>query len=250
MTESMQMINYWFQTYYADGFYLLMALFSYIYLFAHCPELRRKFLAPMAVVIALVFNPLLYQYVYSQIIYWCLFWMFPTGLLIALTVVKLVKNSKGVLGKGVVLTALCVLIVTKGANVYTARGFWETENPEKVPAAVKEVCDIMLELEEEPRCILPETLFADARQYSGAIRPMYGRDVHGYIISSDSMEQRAYLKMESAVPDYSWILQYAGERNCRFIVTYADRPIDEELLRLYKYVQIDYDGSYCIYHKA
>ncbi len=248
MTEAMQSIIGWYQTYYADGFYLVMALFSYIYLFAHCPELRKRFLVPMALVMFLVLNPLLYQYVYSDnLIYWRLFWMFPTGILIALAAVTMVKYSKGTVSKGFVLVGICALIVIKGANVYTERGFEPITNAEKVPEEVKEICDIMLELEENPRCIMPETLFCDVRQYSGKIEMMYGRDVQNYIIPNWDVERYAFGLMESETPDYSWILLYANQEDYSFVVTYGDRPIEPEVLSEYGYVRQQYSGNYYIY---
>lgn len=250
MAESIQSIISWYQAYYADGFYLVMALFSYIYLFAHCPELRKKFLAPMALVMFLALNPVLYKYIYSQIIYWRLFWMFPTAILTSLAAVKMVKSSQGKIGKGVVLAAICVLIVVNGANVYTERGFGKIANAYKVPKEVQEICDIMLELEENPRCIVPQTLFSDVRQYAGEIEMAYGRDVQGYIITAPWETLSVWRQVESINPDYSVILQYASQENYQIIVAYEDRPIAEELLALYGYVQIAYDGGYFIYHKA
>ncbi len=248
MTESIQIIIDWYQAYYADGVYLILALASYIYLFGHCPELRKKFLLPMALIMFLVLNPILHKYIYSEIIYWRLFWMFPTGILIALAAVKLVKNSDGKIGKGIVLLMICALIVIKGTNIYTERGFGKIENPYKVPAAVQEVCDLMLELDEEPKCIVPEAFLCDVRQYSGEIEMAYGRDVLGFIIANWGEERYAYGQMESAAPDYSWIMQYAERENCSFIVTYEDRGIDEALLVLYGYVEIPYEGNYRIYY--
>ena len=244
----MKIIIDWYQTYYADGVYLILALASYVYLFAHCPELRKKFLVPMAFLMFLVFNPLLYKYVYIRIIYWRLFWMFPTGILIALASVKLVKNSLGKFEKWIVLLMICALIVIKGTNIYTERGFGKIENAYKVPAAVKDVCDLMLELEEEPKCIVPEAFLCDVRQYSGEIEMVYGRDVLGFIIPNWGEEWHAFEQLESETPDYSWIMQCAERENCSFIVTYKDKGIDEQLLVLYGYVEILYEGNYIIYY--
>ena len=249
MTESIRIIIDWYQAYYADGVYLMLALASYLYLFGHCPELRKKFLLPMALVMFLVLNPILYKYIYSKIIYWRLFWMFPTGILIALAAVKLVKNSQGKLGKVIVLLMICALIVIKGTNIYTERGFGKIENPYKVPAAVQEVCDLMLELEEEPKCIVPEAFLCDVRQYAGEIEMAYGRDVLGFIIPIWGGGQYAYQQLESEKPVYSWILQYAVDNGCSIIVTYEKRPIEDNLLQLYGYSQVQYDGDYLIYYK-
>lgn len=204
----------------------------------------------MALIAVLVFNPLLYQEIYSEIIYWRLFWMFPTGLLIALTAVKLVRNSQGKSGKGIVLLMICALLVVKGTNIYMERGFGKAENSHKVPAYVKEICDVILEREEKPKCIFPETLFHDVRQYSGEILMAYGRDILGYIIPNWGAERLIYLELESAEPNYSWILQCAGENDCPFVVTYESKGIEEELLVLYEYVEVAYNRTYKIYYNS
>ena len=247
MVEAMKMIIQWYNAYFADGFYLIAALFSYVYLFVHCPELRKRFLLPMAVVMFLVLNPILYKYVYSRIIYWRLFWMFPTGILIALAVVKLVKNSDGKWVKLVVLLAMCGLIVVKGTNIYEKIAFTKIQNEQKLPADVKEICDIMLELEENPKCIMPQTLFSDVRQYSGEIRQLYGRDVQDYIIPNWEIERYVFGLMESENPDYKWILRYAAQEGYSFVVAYKNRSIEVEILSESGYVELKCSGNYCIY---
>lgn len=248
MLEALQSIRGWYTAYFSDGFYLVLALFSYIYLFVHCSELRKRFLIPIGVIMFIVFNPLLYKYVYSKIIYWRLFWMFPTGILIALAAVKMVKNSQGRWVKGLVLVAFCGLIVIKGTNIIIDRGFGKIQNPEKVPGTVKEICDMMLELEETPRCIMPEALFCDVRQYSGEIEMMYGRNVVGYISLATEADSRTWWEMENDTPNYEIVLRNASEKRYQFVITYRDHPIGQDVLDLYGYEDIGYEGDYYIYY--
>lgn len=175
--------------------------------------------------------------------------MFPSTILIALAVVKMVRSSKGAIAKGVVLVAVCGLILVKGTNIYRSVDFDLISNPEKVPGDVKEVCDIILGLEEEPRCIVPLALSSEVRQYSGELRMLFGRDVVGYIIYAGEENKTISRHLESETPNYEYILQKAVERDCEFVVTYGDRPIEAELLTANGYREVEYDGNYRIYRR-
>ena len=92
MLYAIDTIKNWFNLYYTDSIYLTLAVIAFIYLFAHCSELRLNFLLPMVLIMCVVFNPLLYHFVFKDIIYWRLFWMFPTAIIIGLAVVKMISN--------------------------------------------------------------------------------------------------------------------------------------------------------------
>lgn len=70
MRAWMQPIIYWVNEYYGNRWYLLLAIVAYIYLFFATKESRRKIVYPSVLLAFLVLNPILYQYVYSKIIYW------------------------------------------------------------------------------------------------------------------------------------------------------------------------------------
>ena len=68
MEAAMNEITYWYQQYYGDGFFLMMAMVCYIYLYAHEKKERKRFLYPAALLVFCVANPLLYFLVFHQII--------------------------------------------------------------------------------------------------------------------------------------------------------------------------------------
>lgn len=255
MMQAVKEIINWYQAYYADGFYLLFAFFSYIYLFVHCPELRKKFLLPMGLIMFCVLNPILYKYVFSKIVYWRLFWMFPTAILIGTAAVQLIRSSKGKAVKLFVLAAICVLIVIKGTNVFQHGGFTKVQTFEKLPKEVQMVCDVILELEEEPRCIMPRPLLVDARQYSGEIQLMYGRNIYEYITDFTERDRLTWIQIEGLAgaygmeKDYGVVLQYAVEEDYQFVITYEDRPIPQEILDQYGYEDISHCEGFIIYHE-
>lgn len=250
MSYAIETIKNWFDIYYADGFYLTLAIFAFIYLYAHFPELRVKFLIPIALIVVMVLNPVAYQLILKKVIYWRLFWLFPTAVIIGLAVIKMVQHCDNIIMKVGIALLFCGLVLLKGTNVFENGGFTIIQTLEKIPKKVQAVCNEILAREEEPRCIMPQTLFCDVRQYSGDIYLMYGRNAHGHIAYMPEMEARVYEQMESETPDYDFVLQKASEGDYTFVVTYENRPIEEEILNAYGYEEMCQCEGYIIYQSV
>ena len=250
MLYAIETIQRWFKLYYADGFYLILTIFAFMYLFAHFPELRVKFLIPMGLIVMVVLNPLMYQLIFKKVIYWRLFWMFPTAIIIGLAVIKMIQCCDNKIIKVGIALIFCGLVLLKGTNVFQYGGFTIIETLEKLPKEVQAVCNEILAREEEPRCIMPQTLFCDVRQYSGDIYMMYGRNAHGHIAYMPEMETRVYEQMESEIPDYDYVLQKASEGDYNFVVTYENRPIAEKILNAYGYKEMCQCEGYIIYQSV
>lgn len=247
MEEAMNNISYWYQQYYGDCFFLMMAMASYIYLFAHEKKERKRFLYPIALLAFCVANPLLYFLMFHQIIYWRLFWVLPDALVIAYTVTKLVQASRKMIDKVLVLVLVLALMVAYGTNVYKKGEFTMIQNPQKVAKPVKEVCDFMLELEDSPRCILPATLYCEARQYSGKIQTMYGRNVNGYILDANEDQWGMYYLMEGQ-PDFDIVFSKASELGYEFVVTYERNQVEKSIANMYNYQEVGLVEGYRIFY--
>lgn len=250
MEEAMNEITYWYQQYYGDGFFLMMAMVSYIYLFAHERKEKKRFLYPIALLVFCIANPLLYFLVFHQVVYWRLFWVLPDALVIAFAVTKLVHASGKARSKVLVLIMTMALLFFNGSNVYQSGGFTLIQNPEKIDKPVKKVCDLMLEMEESPRCILPQTLFWQARQYSGEIQMMYGRNVQGYILDANEDQWGMYYQIESGQADYDFIFRRASELGYEFVVIYEWNEVEKSLADVYNYREIALIDDYRIYYSG
>ncbi len=250
MEEAMNQISYWYQQYYGDGFFLMMAIASYIYLYAHAKKERKRFLYPIALLVFCVANPLLYFLVFHQIIYWRLFWVIPDAVVIAYAVTKLVQAASKMADKVMVLTMALLFLLFNGSNVYRKGGFTQAQNPEKVDREVKEVCDFMLKLEDAPRCILPRPFLCQARQYSGEIRPMYGRNVLGYILDANEDQWGMYYQIESGQADYDFIFRRASELGYEFVVIYEWNEVEKSVPGVYNYQEAGLIDDYRIYYSG
>ncbi len=235
--------------YYGDSVFLIIAIISCIYLFVYYREIGKMIILPSLVILFLLLNPFLYKVIFSGGRYWRFFWALPCIMVIAVAFTEFVKNTNGKYSKILVAVALFSLIVLKGTNVYKNAGFSKMQNYYKLSDETVSVCNAVLNIDDHPRCIFPQTLFCEARQYSGEIELLYGRGIYGYIIRSSDELQDVYNGMEGETPDYDLVLSKAGELNYSIVVTYEDRPIDEEILRKYGFMYMNTAKGYNIYAK-
>lgn len=248
MLSAFDTIVTWFKLYYADGVYLALAAVAYLYLFVYYKEYRGRFLYPIGMIVFCILNPLLYDILFYRIAYWRLFWMIPDTLIIAIAITHMIKNSNRKLEKFFVLLIFSGVIIGLGKNVYEEGEFGFVENWYKLPGEVKDVCDIMLEESSEPRCILPSSLFCEARQYSGEIQMMYGRNVQGFILGASETQKGIFTEMEKETPDYAYILETAINEDYDFLVTPKEKEINEEILSDCNYYKLGETKKYIIYH--
>lgn len=248
MLSAFNIIATWFKSYYGDGIYLVLALAAYLYLFVHYKKYRGRFLYPIGLVVFCIVNPLLYIIIFYRMVYWRLFWLLPNTLIIVIAVTQMIKNSKKKWEKFFVLAVFTGVIVIFGKNAYRENEFRFVENWYKLSGEVKDVCDIILKESSEPRCILPSSLFCEARQYSGEIQMMYGRNVQGYIFDASKTQLNVFEEMEKEIPDYAYILETAINENYDFLVTPKEKAINEEILLAYNYRELGNTKEYIVYH--
>lgn len=250
MQNSVNSIIQWMYQYYGDAIFLIMAAFSYIYLYVHGREWRVKLLYPTALVAFCIVNPVLYYFVFKRIIYWRLFWMLPNILVIAVTVTKLVQASDKRVEKGIIIALFAALIVIKGTNVFKNGVFIEIQNWQKVSKETKEVCDLLLAQDGNPKCVMPSALFSEVRQYSGDIEMMYGRDAHGYIIGTGELQKSVNAELDSDAPNYSYVLDTIKQEGYSYLITYSNKPVDELILNEYGFTEVARTGQYISYFCA
>ena len=245
----------WLQKYYKhdDGIFLLLAVIAFAYLFITQKKLRYKFLLPIALMMFIVLNPIIYRYVFLGIAYWRLFWIFPGTLLIAIAVVMLMKKVKrpwfryGILGMATAVILIC------GNNVFKMGGFYTRSNWERLSDETIAVSDILLSMDESPRVIIHSGINTEIRQYAPEIEMMYGREAtyHGlhFIRDPEPTALSVYLAFEKSPKDFEHVLQVAVEEGYGFIVVKSDAPIDAALLSQYGFSEVGRTENHIIYYK-
>lgn len=233
--------------FYGDGVILFFTIISGVYLLCS-KEIRGKLLFPILLIVICVFNPISYKVMSGKVVYWRLFWMVPNVLIISMAIVKFAETIKATYLKGLVIFVAAMTIAIFGKNVYTNSSFVRTQNIEKVSKDTEVICDIMLSTNPSPRCILPQTLFCEARQYSSNISMRYGRNVQYYISHPGLDQTLVYTHMEAENPYYDYVLNDAVDNLCNFIIVYKEKPIAQALLEQYGYEQIGQSEGYLVYY--
>ena len=234
--------------YYGDLIYLIMAAVAYIYLFIRAKDIRNKLLLPVAMIMFVVVNPVLYMFIFKDIIYWRLFWMFPDALIIAIAFTFAMRDKLKVWIKILVALAFFCAIIYSGKNVYKVDAFEKTSNAYKLPRETCEVGKILLDNDDHVKCIAPRQLYSTLRMYSADIELLYGRNADGYISVMPDKYKRISTQMDAAVTDYNVILSQAIYDRCNYVVTLIQKPIGEDILDRYSFSEIARTASFIVYH--
>lgn len=246
-----QVISDWIKAYYADGTFLLLAIAAFIYLYVSCKELRYKFLLPVFLMLFITVNPVLYTYIFRRIIYWRLLWMLPTAILIAATVVVLLKRCNKLWMKWGLLLVTIAFIILQGEYIFTYGVFTPRSNWEKLSQETIDVCDIMLELDESPRVIVPVGLSTEIRQYAPEVKLMYGRETTGVYLRTPDWDMYAvYEALNKESIDYYYVLKNAAHWGFNFVVVNTNNPIEEIWLLEYGYSEVNRTAEYIIYYNS
>ena len=248
MVELWKEMTNWIYQYYGDQIFLIMAVGSYLYLFVHCKNTRRKLLYPLLLIVLCLLNPVFYKFIFSKGRYWRFFWTLPNVIVIAYVITEFIRKSKRKWEKASVLIAFVLLIVVKGTNVYKHGIFIKTQNEYKISQDTKNVCDMILSDSDNPKCVMPQELYCETRQYSGHIMQLYGRSAEGgYIIPIDEEQRKIYEELMQPQPDYEFILSKVYSYDCDYLVVTSDKSISNRLLDEYHCSHLADCGNYIIY---
>ena len=224
---------------YGNKHILLLAILALAYMAFFNRDLLKKIVIPVLLIAFIIFNPVLYYYVFSNIIYWRLLWMIPNVILISVAIADIIRKNENKVYKTALLVIVVLFIMSLGNNSYKDGGFWKNENIYKIPPDVIEISDAITEVDDKPHIIAAGNLLIYGRMYDGNITMPYGRDVIGavagvgYIIYSPQDRIDLYYRMIQDNPDYDFILDYASHKGYNFIVNDEDKPISDELLNRY-----------------
>ncbi len=247
MREAAKTILNYIKDYYPDRMYLLVFLFALCYIFITNKKLRNKLIVPMLVIMLVVINPVLYKLVFRKLIYWRFFWIFSDVLIISYVITDLVRKSDKVWVKIWISCFCAAVIALSGVNIFRSGVFVKAQNKEHLDAHTKAVCDAMLAISDEPKCIVPLELTWEARQYNGDIQMMYGRNADGYINRVDPACDLVQESIAAGV-GFDYVFTMAGMHGYPFVVTLAWKQPEEALVSKFGYTKCFEDEMYALYY--
>lgn len=207
MTEAWRQVLDTVRESFAGNRYLILWIISLVYLFFAEKEKRKILVYPSILLGVLIFNPVLYRYVWHKLFdyaYWRAFWMVPVLPVIAAAAVSLAGKMRRKSAKAAVIAAVLAVSALTGTYIYKDR-FVRAQNRYKLPQAVVDVADALLALDSEPRAAVDASLFCYIRQYSSDIHLAYGRDAWGYIDAIGNGHYSVYQQMVQPQPDLGYV---------------------------------------------
>lgn len=255
MTQEFDIIKDYLSKYYmGNEKFVIIAFFCLLYLLIFEKSIRKKYALPLLIYIFVVINPILYKYVYSRTyMYWRLFWVFSLHIIIGITVVSLIKRIKNDLAKMLGFAMACLLIVYLGNGIVfsnnTLSEYTDVVNIEKLPYEVPIICEKMLELEDEPKCINDLMFSVYARVYSGKIKQLWGRNASNFISILEGEAKEIY-EASNVYGDMYYVLSYAAENGYNFVLTETEnRTIIPSIVEMCGFeLVLELGDDYHLYH--
>lgn len=188
-TEMQQYIRYWVN---GNYFFVFIFLIALAFIFVKSKEKRKTIVFPVIILIMLIYNPIMYKYVWYHLIneekvYWRLFWCIPFVPVIAAAIAELISILNDVRLKIVVLIFTLVLVAICGNSLYTNydfygdRGgtpFYKVNNFYKLDDNIVSIANL---INDGTSIMIPEDEMFQLRQYKAETK-VYTSD----LLNSDS----------------------------------------------------------------
>lgn len=215
-------------------------------------ENRKQILIPFILSVLVVFNPIMYQLIGTKFlsgVYWRFFWIFPTGVVVAVASVFLISHLKKKWQKAILLCGLLIAIAWCGNPLLSDGNYEKAENAYEIPQSVIDVCDVILEDAdgERVKAIVPNEMLIPLRQYTSQIGLFYGRNVTGFISDANYYQMLAFEIMSSSEPDVYNLTLMARGSEIDYIVFNNNFHLLPEDMEQYGYEFFNSMDGYDIY---
>lgn len=179
--------------------------------------------------------------------YWRILWSIPMLVLIAYTMINLIKRLEGL--KRYLAMIMCILLIGLSGNyLYDNSGFVRAENPEHIPQTVEDICDAIIVEGREVRALFPAEFLVYVPQYTSLVHMPYGREA--FLRSEGAMfYDELYNLVECRIVDTidtKELTERLRNRECHYIVLREDAPLTYQMEKeeFVEYARID---GYVIY---
>lgn len=239
--ESCQEIWGWLQKYAGSSpWMLLLSIAACLYLLISSRTFRQNLLLPIILLIAIVINPLLYSLVYNNhnlpfvagygLRYWRFFWMLPQGLLIGLAVSDLMGRLSNSLLRCMSLILVAGIIILTCQNMFMdKKQFRPAASVYKINASVQKACEMILEDNPQPLCLFDNHFSAQAREYDGSIRQVWGRGGTWNVVS-DPEALEAHHQLRAKPRNWEYVFEFAEQRGVTHIASIRRKGEDKKEL--------------------
>ncbi len=253
-----EVINHNLTTYYKyfiNGPFLALFLCSVIFMFIEKRrETRIAFLGHTVFFSFLYWCPvtayIIAYYCIGTNVYWRMFWLLPTSIMVAYMFTKICSSTKEKLLKIVAPFVIAFLITTMGLPIYNATYFQESPNLYKISSNTIEISDaIRMHAEkndvEKRGVIAPHEILIEIKEYDGIVRIPYGREMFRGKGKKGLPESIYFWMAHPGLPAAS-LAEFAEEGNYQYLVYYS--AVGTEMFKEAGYTFLGAVGPYSIYY--
>lgn len=222
------------------GFYFLVLVF--IMFDAREKKMRIRIAYPAVIMLffILALAPFLNEFVfgvYNKDTGGRLFWLLFVTIIVSYGATRLIQLQDGYMTKALLVLVMVPIIFLSGVFKLSNALYHPIENEYRLPQYGIDICDVVLEAEEEPKLLVPYEIAHIFRQYSTKIKLLYGEDAsYGRIQPVFGTEyHKACQEMDSTSPDVSFVATLAYRENCDFIIFDTDYHVLKEKPENYGY---------------
>ena len=183
--ENIEIIKNTFQEFIGSGMYMLLFLIALLYIYMKEDNKKNKaFLLYTSIIILFItlypiFNKAVGK-IFTDSVYWRVFWLLPLGITIAYAGVKFINSEKQKYKQIVATIGLILIVVVSGKLIYNKENYFELGNFYKLPDEDVLVTQLIgADDEDYKKAIAPESLVAHMRQIDASIDLAYRRDPQG-----------------------------------------------------------------------
>lgn len=243
---------------------LILSVAACVYLLIVSRPFREKLLWPVVILVAMVINPVLYSLVYGNnnlpfvtqygLRFWRFLWMLPQAILIGLAVMDLARRLPRPWMRCGALVLVAGVIVVSGQNIYrNSKVFKAAKSAYKISNTAEYVCKTVLEDDPRPVCMFDGTVSAEAREYDGNIRQVWGRSGSWNVVW-DPEGWEVYNRLIARPRSWEPIFAFAEQRGVTHISFLLDKSEDgDEMLSVaakHGYTVLATQGRRSILHRA
>lgn len=176
-------LDYWqLQDGVAVIFFILFTISLFVFSFEKDKILKAVFWRSTILVVVILLNPALYNFISKKItgvdVYWRLYWLLPFYATVPCMLVK-IKRKVGEKQSWITGIGICLILSVLGSNVFAYEGYFsEHKNLERIPTEVKKLSNYIIEQDENCVVLFPKQYSEYLRQYTSKIKTPYSRGLY------------------------------------------------------------------------
>lgn len=194
------------------------------------------------------------RYCIGEGVYWRMFWLLPTSVIISYVAVQVLMRVEKKTGRYLLLAFMAAMISMTGTIVYNGSIFQPKQNNYKISQDAVDICDI-IEADaaargiEEKKLIVSNELLEYIRQYDGDIKMPYGYNAVKGLKIKGAIAAKIYGIMCNENKNWEALNFYAALEDCNYLAC----PIDENTANAvsgWGYERVGGNAAYDVYRQT